>query len=93
LQPAFAAAEAQHLAQMAKAAMEKNPKLKLRLLTSDRDFFLEETKAISKALSQAEVRHELNVVTGKHDYAFNRGPGGFEMLLYHDRVLRDLPAP
>jgi iron(III)-salmochelin esterase len=28
------------------------------------------------------------VIPGGHDYTFNRGPGGIEMLLWHDRVLR-----
>ena len=33
------------------------------------------------------------VVTGPHDYAFNRGPGAIEMLAYHDRVLRGEAPP
>jgi len=33
------------------------------------------------------------VVTGPHDYAFNRGPGALEMLAYHDRVLRGADPP
>ena len=44
------------------------------------------------ALNAEHVAHEFVVVAGPHDYAFNRGPGGIEMLLWHDRVLRGEPA-
>ena len=30
---------------------------------------------------------------GPHDYVFNQGPGGVEMLLFHDRALRGEPSP
>jgi hypothetical protein len=30
-------------------------------------------------------------VPGPHDYEFNRGPGAYEMLMFHDRVLRGQP--
>jgi hypothetical protein len=33
------------------------------------------------------------MLTGPHDYVFNRGPGGIEMLLFHDRALRGEAAP
>jgi hypothetical protein len=61
------------------------------LLTSDGDYFLASTKAISLAMKQAGVPHSLVIVPGPHDYPFNRGPAVYEMLLYHDRVLRGLP--
>ncbi len=34
--------------------------------------------------------HEHRVALGPHNYDFNRGPGGLEMLTWHDRVLRGL---
>jgi hypothetical protein len=37
------------------------------------------------------VTHTFDTVLGTHSYRFNRGPGAYEMLLYHDRVLRGLP--
>jgi hypothetical protein len=32
----------------------------------------------------------LTRAVGTHSYRFNRGPGGLEMLLFHDRALRGL---
>jgi S-formylglutathione hydrolase FrmB len=72
-------------------AHQKNPALSFRLLTSDGDYFLESTKAISAAMKQAGVPNTLFIARGPHDYPFNRGPAVYEMLLHHDRVLRGLP--
>lgn len=88
LQPAFDSAEAAAIAERAKAARVTNPRLKLRLLTSDGDYFLGATRAIARALERSGVPHEHLEVEGPHDYAFNRGPGVYEMLSFHDRVLR-----
>jgi enterochelin esterase-like enzyme len=74
-------------------ALGKNPKLRLRLLTSSGDYYLTTLTALHGALKAAGVPHEFVVVTGPHDYAFNRGPGALEMLAYHDRVLRGLEPP
>jgi len=91
LQAAFDSADAAELTRRAKAAREKNPKLAIRLLTSDGDFFLRATKNISQSFRAAGIEHELNVIPGPHDYVFNRGPGVYEMLLFHDRTLRGRP--
>jgi enterochelin esterase-like enzyme len=88
LQPAFDGAEAVALAKRARAALATNPSLRLRLLTSDGDYFLGATRAIARAFERHGVPHELAVVAGPHDYAFNRGPGVYEMLAFHDRALR-----
>jgi enterochelin esterase-like enzyme len=88
LQPAFSSADAPALAQLAKRARERNPKLRIRLLTSLEDFYLVSTRHISRALTEAAVPNQLDVVPGTHDYDFNRGPGVYEMLLFHDRALR-----
>ncbi|MCC6215825.1 MAG: esterase [Polyangiaceae bacterium] len=88
LQPAFDSADAPDLARRAQRARERNPTLSLRLLTSRADFFLLSTRAISSAFTALGVHHELRVVPGPHDYEFNRGPGVYEMLLFHDRALR-----
>jgi hypothetical protein len=91
LQPAFDLDNAGKVAERALLARQKNPSLAFRLLTSDGDYFLASTKAMSQAMQQAGVPHSLVVVPGPHDYPFNRGPAVYEMLLYHDRVLRGLP--
>ena len=91
LQPAFDVDNAGPVALRAAQAHQKNPALSFRLLTSDGDYFLASTKAISAAMKQAGVPHTLVIVPGPHDYPFNRGPAVYEMLLHHDRVLRGLP--
>ncbi len=91
LQPAFDLDNAGPVATRAAQAHQKNPALTFRLLTSDGDFFLASTKAISVAMKQAGVPHTLVIAPGPHDYPFNRGPAVYEMLLHHDRVLRGLP--
>jgi dienelactone hydrolase len=91
LQPAFDLANAGAVAMRAAQAHQKNPALSFRLLTSDGDYFLASTKAISARMQQAGVPHTLVIVPGPHDYPFNRGPAVYEMLLHHDRLLRGLP--
>ena len=92
LQPAFDVQDAERLAKRAKAAREKNPKLTIRLLTSDGDYYLDSTKAISKAMAEVGVDNTLDVVPGDHSYDFNRGPGVYELLFFHDRALRREPV-
>jgi enterochelin esterase-like enzyme len=88
LQPAIDGEETSGLADLGKRAHEKNPKLVLRLLTSNGDYFLEPTLALAHALDARSVPNRVDVVTGPHSYDFNRGPGGYEMLLFHDAALR-----
>jgi enterochelin esterase-like enzyme len=59
----------------------------IRLLSSDDDPFLAPTRDLSERLLARRVAHDLAVVPGPHDYSFNRGPGGLEMLLFHERSL------
>ncbi|HRI63424.1 MAG TPA: alpha/beta hydrolase-fold protein [Polyangium sp.] len=92
LQPAIKVAEAEMFAAMA-ASATAGKKTALRLVSSEEDPFLEAVRALSKALEAVHVPHELIVTPGPHDYAWNRGPGGVEMLLWHERVLRGRPAP
>jgi enterochelin esterase-like enzyme len=91
LQPAFDLDNAGAVATRAALARQKNPRLAFRLLTSDGDYFLASTKAMSAAMKSAGVPHSFVQVPGPHDYPFNRGPAVYEMLIYHDRVLRGLP--
>ncbi|MFC1642590.1 alpha/beta hydrolase [Myxococcota bacterium] len=92
LQAAFDSADASELGRLAQLARKANPGLRLRLLTSQGDFFLAANRAISAEWRRRSLAHELLVLPGPHDYAFNRGPGVFEMLLFHDRALRGEPT-
>lgn len=88
LQAALSASEVERFARLARRALSQNPKLSLRLLTSERDAFLRVNQRLSRALRAKGVPHDLSVAMGTHGYRFNRGPGGLEMLLFHDRALR-----
>lgn len=93
MQPALRESEALDVAKLAVAARAKNPKLRLRLLSSEGDPFLGAVKATSAKMNELGVTHDLVIVPGPHDYAFNRGPGCAEMLLFQERALRGLPSP
>ncbi len=88
LQPAIQENEPPALARRARDAMVDAARLRLRLVTSDQDYFRGATTGLHLALKSEGIEHEHLVIPGPHDYAFNRGPGGVEMLLWHDRVLR-----
>lgn len=92
LQPAIRESEIGMFATLAKQATDKMP-LALRLVSSEADPFLPAIRALSDRLRQDGVVHEFLVVAGHHDYDWNRGPGGAEMLLWHERVLRGLRPP
>jgi acetyl esterase/lipase len=92
LQPALKVEEAPLVSELARAAMAKAP-MRLRLVTSEDDYFLAAVRAASSLLRADGVEHELLVIPGTHGYDFNRGPGGADMLLWHERVQRGLPAP
>jgi len=92
LQPAIKPADAPAISALAKEAMSKAP-VRLRLVTSDKDDFLAGIRATSERMNADGVPHELLVLRGEHGYEFNRGPGGVEMLFWHERVGRGLPLP
>jgi enterochelin esterase-like enzyme len=75
----------------AREAKAQKPDLYVRLLTSSDDYFIKANQGLAEALSAAGVRTEIVTVPGPHDYVFNRGPGAYEMLMFHDRVLRGQP--
>ena len=87
LQAALAEDQVGELTVLARSARERNPALKLRLLTSKDDYFRGAIAHTSSAWKSAGVEHEYVEVPGPHDYPFNRGPGAIEMLLWHDRML------
>jgi enterochelin esterase-like enzyme len=92
LQPALKPSEGPMISELARAAMEKFP-IELRLVSSEADPFLPAVRAVSERLRADGVVHELLIAQGNHDYDWNRGPGGVEMLLWHERVLRGFRPP
>jgi len=90
LQAALQDNEAPAIAARSRAALSHGP-LRLRLVTSDRDPFAPAIAQLHRAFDEGRIDHEYLVIPGPHDYAFNRGPGGIEMLVWHDRVLRGEP--
>lgn len=91
LQAALDGSEVARVSQLTAEAFLQNPQLKLRLLTSGQDHFRRVNQRLSAALTKKGVRHQYLSVVGTHGYRFNRGPGGLEMLLFHDRALRGMP--
>lgn len=87
LQPAIDVAEAGWLSELASRAASVR-KVALRLVSSDGDPFLSAVLALAKRLDVDRVAHELVVTPGPHDYVWNRGPGSYELLFFHDRALR-----
>jgi enterochelin esterase-like enzyme len=92
LQAAIDPSEIRPLVVRAMRARTVNRRLGLRLLTSDRDYFVNEIQTLSSALSEASIEHSFALVRGDHSYEFNRGPGAIEMLIFHDRALRAEPT-
>lgn len=86
LQAAIDEKELGRLVAWAQRARAENPAQRLRLLSSSGDYFLDVNAQLHRRLNNAGVRHEFVQVLGGHNYAFNRGPGVFEMLLDAQRV-------
>jgi hypothetical protein len=91
LQPAIGDRDTSPLVELARRARAADPGIALRLLSSEDDRFLGATRRLSAAWREAAIDHRLDVVGGDHSYEFNRGPGAYEMLLFHDRALRGEP--
>ena len=60
----------------------------LRILTSVDDPFLPALRNLAKKLESTGLQANFDAVPGGHNYEFNRGLGGYHMLLWHDKVLR-----
>ncbi len=91
LQAAVRSPEVPELVERARGWSAARPGGALRLLTSDGDYFRPVIDELSRSLSASSVPHEHVVATGPHDYSFNRGPGGIELLMFHDEALRRAP--
>lgn len=92
-QVAFDVQDAPVLLAYARSAKQKNPRLSFRMLTSRDDYFLEANQAIARAFEVEGLPMDFDIAEGPHDYAFNRGPGAYEMLLFHDSALRGEAPP
>jgi hypothetical protein len=90
LQAAIRDEDAPDLVELARGYRQARPGGKIRLLTSDGDFFRGAITQAHKALEEASVPHDFIEVAGPHNYQFNQGPGAIEMLLWHDRALREV---
>lgn len=88
LQAAFDSEDAVALGRLGDDAFRRNRSIRFRLLTSERDYFIQANQAIFSEFQLRRLPIQFRVVPGPHDYAFNRGPGSIEMLFFHDRVLR-----
>lgn len=91
LQAALRSDSADDIVRRAREAKAQKPDLYVRLLTSKDDYFLKANTLLAQALTGEGIDTELVNIPGPHDYAFNRGPGAYEMLMFHDRVLRGQP--
>lgn len=89
LQAAFRIGEVGAVAARAQQAFGEGPSPRLvRLLTSTDDPFRSTLHKLAVAMGGAGLPVRYDVVPGPHDYDFNRGPGGYDMLCWHDRTLR-----
>ncbi|MFO0664880.1 MAG: alpha/beta hydrolase-fold protein [Polyangiaceae bacterium] len=93
LQPAIQSADADLWAKRVQEARARNEHQSLRLLTSAKDYFREGIGRLSSTLRARKVAHEYLDVPGPHDYIFNKGPGSYELLYFHERGMRQAAKP
>lgn len=85
LQPAILAEKVSALTAVANGAKSRLPKL--RLTTSHDDYFRAAIAETDQSWTAAGIEHDYDDLPGPHDYVFNRGPGAYELLFWHDRAL------
>jgi len=88
IQPAIGDEQAAEWVSLARGARARRPDMKLRLLTSEEDYFRDPIEALSRSWNTAGIVHDFSEFPGPHDYVFNRGPGSLGLLLWHDRNLQ-----
>ena len=59
----------------------------LRVVTSTEDVYRDTLSKLDARLTAKSINHEFLLTQGPHDYIWNKGPGGIEMLHWHDRTL------
>ena len=87
IQPALAQGRSIEWLALGQQARSRRPSLKLRLLTSQGDYFRGAIVDVSRAWNAGGIAHDFAELPGPHDVVFNRGPGSIELLRWHDRVL------
>ena len=60
----------------------------IQIVTSRRDGFRPALADFHRWLERRKVAHTFEVLPGRHDKAFVRGPGVLRMLMFHDQALR-----
>jgi hypothetical protein len=88
VQSAFGAHRAAGYAERLDKAIAAAGPRKLHLETSTGDPFKDANLALSSALKQRGVPHDLLIAPGPHDQPWLRETGTLEMLLWHDRLPR-----
>ena len=91
IQAAFGKRQVDSISAMVERARRDHPNLAFRIMSSEKDRFRDVTLMLSNALKARGMSHQVDIVEGNHSYAFNRGPGVYEMLIYYDRILRGEP--
>jgi enterochelin esterase-like enzyme len=92
LQAAIRSNEIDAFADRAHQALASHKNITLRILTSDRDPFRPTLQTLTTAMTSRGLKVQFEIVPGPHDYEFNRGPGAYEMLSFHDHALRSNPT-
>lgn len=85
LQPAVVSDEA--VTALGEEFAKKLASRPVRIVTSTEDAFRPGLVALDAELTTRGIAHEFFVSEGPHDYVWNQGPGGIEMLMFHDRAL------
>ncbi len=86
IQPAMNRADVPAWRRRFERAFAENPRLELRLLTSDGDFFQDGVDTLHKALVAEGLKHRYARVHGPHDYRFNRTFGSLALIDFHEEV-------
>lgn len=87
LQPALFSRDAAFWSARLAKARSLAPALSIRLVTSEEDFYRGAVETLDRALSSNKIAHAFFLARGPHDYVFNRGPGAYELLFWHERTL------
>ncbi len=87
LQPAIRAEKIGTLTTLATKAKQNGSLPRLRLTTSHDDVYRAVIAQTDASWTAAGITHDFGDLPGPHDYIFNRGPGGMEMLFWQDRAL------
>lgn len=89
VQSAFGASLADHYGKALARTVDRVGPRRIHLETSLGDVYREDNERLSKRLGKLGVPHDFVAPPGYHNQPFLRDSGTLEMLLWHDRALRD----